>query len=90
MAPKIPRLSTRKKVDTSLRDAKGNVRPEQKKAMKRLTSIGKSAAKPYIDTAKRIFKKSTAKKKESVNDKIKTYKSAQEEHKRRLEEAMNL
>jgi len=91
--PRIPRLSTTKrklpnipakKADTSLRDAEGNVRPEQKEAMKQLLRLGGKAAKPYVDTLKRIFKKSFVppKKKSSTIENIKS-------HKQRLQDAID-
>ena len=83
--PRIPILKTTKnnqKVDTSLRDSSGNIRPEQKQAMSQLIGIGSKAAKPYSDTIRRIFKTSfsgTAKK--SIMQNVTS-------HKKRLEEAM--
>jgi len=90
--PKIPRLSTKKKVDTSLRDKDGNIRPEQKEAMKQIIKIGGEAVKPYVNTLKRIFKSTVPKqqpkkrKYKSVYDMVDT---TTKERQRRIDEAMN-
>lgn len=50
--PRIPKRFSRKpKVNTSLRDSKGNIRPEQKEAFNKILGFGKRKLKPVTDAA---------------------------------------